>query len=593
MKSFIKIIFGSCLGVVLAIFVLGFLASIATASLMTRGSAKPKIESNSVLRLELSRIMPEKTNNTPMPAYSLAEETFVGLQEALDCIEAAKSDRNIKGIYLAISYSSLGLAKAEAIREAILDFKDSGKFVMAYSGDYGYHQGGYYLASVADEVYLHPLGVVDFRGLGAVIPFFKDMLDKIGVKMEPFYAGKFKSATEPFRRNDMSEENREQTKAYMDELYMDFLNDIAVRRGMSSDLLRAVANNLGGRRAELALENGLVDGVIYEDEMMDLLRNQLDLEPKEDISFISLEQYSTARDKDRNLGAPGKVAIIYAEGEIRNGEEINGMITDDHYVKIIQKVRKDSKIGAVVLRVNSPGGDAFVSDEIWRELSLLQKDGIPVVASMGSVAASGGYYIACGADQIVCEPNTLTGSIGVFGLVPNIEELANDKLGIHVDTVKTGKHALGLSNPFYPIGEEQRQFIQESINNTYEIFLSRVAEGRKMSRDQVHEIAQGRIWTGRKAVEIGLVDRLGNLDDAISLAADLGELSDYRLVEYPFIKDPLMRLVEELTGQKTSRIEREVLSRRFPAAYDIIESLESMLQSGHPQARLPFDVPIL
>jgi len=581
------------LGVVLAVFVIGFLASIATSSLLSKSSSKPSIESNSVLKMELSRLMPEKTNNTPISSYSLNEETYVGLQEALDCIESAKSDRDIKGIYLPISTSSLGIAKSEAIREAILDFKGSGKFVIAYSGDYGYHQGGYYLASVADDVFLHPLGVVDFRGLGAVVPFFKDMLDKVGIKMEPFYAGKFKSATEPFRRNEMSEENRQQTKEYMDELYNDFLGDISEQRGLSIEMLKVVANNLGGRRAELALENRLVDGIKYEDEVMNVLREELDLDEKEEIKFVSLESYSKGRSKSRNLGAGSKVAVLYAEGEIRNGDEITGMITDDHYVKIIRKIRKDAKIDAVVLRVNSPGGDAFVSDEIWRELSLLQKDGTPVVASMGAVAASGGYYIACGADRIFCEPNTLTGSIGVFGLVPNIEELANQKLGIHVDTVKTSKFATGLTNPFYPIGDEERQYIQESINHTYEVFLNRVADGRKLTRDQVHEIAQGRIWTGRRALELGLVDQLGGLEDAIASAVQLAEISDYRLVEYPYIKDPLQRLLEEFTGQKTAGIKRGILAQKFPQAYETIEIVEYLLSSRNPQARLPLDIPIL
>ncbi len=591
MRNFIKIVFGSCLGVFLALIVIGFILSIYTASMITSGKGQPTVKANSVLKLDLNRIMPEKTNNTPEATYNFSEETFVGLQDVLESIRHAKDDRNVKGIYLSLSGSEMGNAKAQSIRNAILNFKESGKFVYAYSGNYGYSQSAYYLATAADDVYLHPLGVVDLRGFSAQILFFKDMLDKMGVKMSVFYAGKYKGATEPFRLNQLSDENRLQIREYINDLYRSFTQDIAASRNLTPEVVDLAAENLYGRSAELALEHRLIDEIKYEDQVFDKIRTSLDLEEDENINFISIQNYESAREKDRNLSAPDKIAVLYAEGEIRAGEEVYGMITDEHFVKMLRKIRNDKKVKSLVLRVNSPGGDSYVSDEIWREIELMQEKGIPVVASMGDVAASGGYYIACGADQIIAEPNTITGSIGVFGIAPNLEELMNDKLGIHLDTVRTAKYAPGVINSFYPVGAEEFAIIQEGIDRTYEAFLSRVAEGRKMSRDQVHEIAQGRVWTGRKALELGLVDQLGNLDDAITLAATLGNTEDYRITEYPRIKDPIQKLLEDLTKQKfPAKIKETIIEKKYPKASQIISDLEYLISSKRPMARLPFAI---
>ena len=510
--------------------------------------------------------------------YNFSEDPFLGLYEIRECIRHAKDDRNIKGIYLSLTSGGMGNATAQYLRDAILEFKESGKFVYAYSGNYGYSQGAYYLASSADQVMLHPLGAVDLRGFGAEIPFFKDMLDKIGVKMNVFYAGKYKGATEPFRLNQMSDENRYQIRQYISELYASFVKDIAAGRNQSEDQIRAAAENLSGRNADLALESKLIDQILYEDEVFDAISEQLDLNKDEKINFVDLNDYFAIKGKDLNLRAGSKIAVLYAEGEIRGGKEQYGMITDDQYVAILRKIRKDDKVKALVLRVNSPGGDAFVSDEIWREIQLVREEGIPVIASMGDVAASGGYYIACGADRIIAEPNTITGSIGVFGLIPNFEELMNDKLGIHIDTVKTARYANGIVSPFYPVGPDEAALVQESIDRTYEVFLSRVAQGRTMTRDAVHEIAQGRVWTGARAKEIGLVDQLGDLDDAIEVAAEMAGTDDFRINEYPRIKDPMQKLLEDITGQDLpAEIAAQMMTKRFPETSRLMSSLDFML----------------
>ncbi len=589
MKSFVKIVLGSCLGVIVASLVVSLLFTGIAATMFSKGSDKAEVKKNSVLRLSFHQTIPQKTGNTEEAMFNFKDEAIVGQFDIIEAIEAAGEDRNIKGIYLDLGSMGMGSAKAQDIRNAILSFKETGKFVYANCGNYGYSQGGYYLATAADRVFLHPLGSVDLRGFGAEIPFFKDMLDKMGIKMATFYAGKYKGASEPFRLNKMSDENRLQIRAYMSELYQSFLNDIANSRNIDASKVSQMASDLSGRSSDLALENGLVDEIKYGDEVIEAIREALDLDEDDDIPFVSLSDYHKVRDKERNLRADNKVAILYAEGEIRAGDETYGMITDDHYVKMIRKIGDDEKVRAVVLRINSPGGDAFVSDEIWRELEVLQEKDIVVVASMADVAASGGYYIACGADKIIAEPNTITGSIGVFGMIPNLQELMNEKLGIHMDTVKTERFATGVVSPFFPISEEGANLMQENIDRIYEIFLKRVAEGREMSIDAVHEIAQGRVWTGTSAQEIGLVDELGDLDHAISTAAELADIDDYRLTEYPRIKEPIQKLIEEITGEKlTNSLERQMLTTYFPKTFTLLDQIEYILQNKVPMARLPF-----
>ena len=589
MGKFLRTVFGSCLGVLLAILVIGLVLSVFASSFMGSAGGKPSITSNTVLRLQFNELIPQRTGNTAQPPNPLGDEMYIGLSEILHAIETAKDDRNIKGILLDLGFGSFGNATAQELRNALLEFKESGKFIYAYGNLYGYGQGSYYLASAADQIWLHPMAAVDFRGFGSQILFFKDMLDRVGVKMQPFYAGKFKSASEPFRRNNMSDENREQISVYVKALWDDFVGDISVARDIPVDRLEELASSVAGRQAEGALATDLVDDLLYEDQVHDRLREQLDLKKDEKIKFASLRKYAAANKRDLDLSAPSKIAIVYAEGQIMSGQETYGSITDEQYVKILRQIRQDDKVDAVVLRVNSGGGDAIVSDMIWREVERLKEKGIKVVASFADVAASGGYYIACGADEIIAEPNTITGSIGVFGIVPNVQQLFKEKFGIHMDTMKTNPYATGIVNPFYPIGPDQAAMIQESVNQTYETFLERVSTGRKMSRDEVHQVAQGRVWTGTHALEHGLVDQLGSLGDAIERAAALAGVDEYRISEYPRIKDPFTKLLEELTGQKmpTASVEERVLARLFPETATAVKELETLMLAKGPQARLP------
>ena len=587
MKSFFRILFGSCFGVLLAFAVLILIGSLVVGSIVRQSQDSVKVRSNSVLKLELNYQIPEKTNNTGAALYNYSNDPYLGVHEIIDLIRAAGEDRNIKGIYLQMEQVSLGNVMAEDIRDAILAFRETGKFVYAYSGHYSYGQHAYYIASAADRIYLHPMGMVDFRGYSAMVPFFKGLLDKLDIKMETFYAGKFKGATEPFRLNELSDENKTQIKEYISDLYEDFLQDISRTRHISVQNLKTSANQLHGRNAQLALANGLVDVIAFEDEIFDQMRSDMDLSVDDPIHFISLTDFSTVHETTRNYRISDKIAVVYAEGEIRHGKESYGMIMDEPYMKILREIRRDDKIKGVVLRINSPGGDAFVSDIMWRELRLIRETGKPVTVSMGDLAASGGYYLACAADSIFAEENTLTGSIGVFGLVPNVEGFMNNKLGIHFDTVKTAKYSTGLYNAFYPISPEQAKYIQESVDSSYYLFLERVAESRNMGVEEVHEIAQGRVWTGKRALDIGLVDKVGCLEDAIQSAVNLAKLDEYRITEYPRIKDPIQKLFEDLFDQKIKT--RSLLNfNSFIQPGEPIETLLHIARNNSPQARLPF-----
>lgn len=574
----------SCLGVFLAVALVGLIGAAMLGKAIAGADAPKKVSANSILELKLTNAVPERTNNVPISPYDLSNTTVLGLQDMKLAIEQASEDDNIKGIFLDLSGINSRQTTATAIRDAILDFRAKEKFVVAYSQYYS--QGAYYMASAADKVYINPIGGLDFTGFSTMIPFFKDMLDRLGIKFQIFYAGKFKSATEPFRRNEMSEENRLQTKEYIEEMYAMFLQDIAKSRSVEVPELRRIADNSLIRKAEDAVEYGLADELGYRDQVYDYLRQQLGLEDKDKIKTVSLSEYAKGHPRDKNLKAKGKIAVVYAEGEIVMGEGEQGSIGGNKYASIIRKLRRDDKVKAIVLRVNSPGGSGLASDDIWRELMLAKEAGKPVIASMGDFAASGGYYIAAPADTIFAAPNTITGSIGVFGMMPSVEQSLEENVGVNFDDVKTGPFALGLS-PFRSLSEEEGQILQEGVEEFYEIFLSRVAEGRKMSRDEVHEVAQGRVWTGNRAKELELVDRLGNLDDAIACAARMADLEDYRLSEYPKIKEPIEQILEELTGggkSNASAILRSQLGEYYPY-YSYLRSIKDM---QGVQARMPF-----
>ncbi len=585
MKNFFKFVFASCLGMFLFIIAFGLIGTVWLGRLASAESKPKPVKPNSVLKITLDKPIPERTDNVPFDFSNLKEEKTLGLSDILRTIEAAKDDDRIEGIYLEIDLVPIGLSTATELRRALEDFAESGKFIFAWSRYYD--QRAYYLASVADGVLLHPLGLIDLRGFGAVVPYFKNMLDKVGIEMEVFYAGNYKSATEPFRLTRMSEYNRKQLHEYLDPLAEEFLGRIAEARDIPFDSLEAMVNRFDSRSASLCLEKGLVDALTWKDSVRTLIREELGLDEDDDVPVVTLARYFEHARPEVDYSIKDRIAVVYAEGAIVDGKGEQGQIGDEKYTRILRKIRESDRIKAVVLRVNSPGGSAVASDNIWREIELLKKAGKPVVVSMGDYAASGGYYISCNADSIFAEPNTLTGSIGVFWMFPNMTELFNDKLGITWDTVHTHPWATRL-NPYFPLSDEEKAVMQQQTERIYEVFLSRVSAGRGLPIDSVHAIAQGRIWSGRKALEIGLVDALGDLDRAIASAAAMAGLEHYRIKEYPQIKEPIQQLLDELMGMDESDLTVKAMQAELGPYYPMYEQLRVMLQSAGPQARLPF-----
>jgi protease-4 len=585
MGQFLKFLLASCLGLFIGFFLLMGIGALVIGQAISSSEKVKDVEANSVLHLTLDRPIPEQTNNLEIDPFAFETESTLGLTAIVDAIDRAAEDDDIKGIFLEPEQlSAIGLASSGVIRDALVDFKKKGKFIIAY-GDY-YTQDGYYLAATADEVLLNPLGIVDLRGFSTQIPFFKDMLDRIGVNMQVYYAGKFKGATEPYRLNELSDANRQQIRTYLDDVYNHFLMGLSDARGLSVPELRQIANDYEGIDPNSALSSGLVDVIDHRDAALNRLRDRLGLEEDEDIKRVSLSAYAKASKADKDYSVKDKIAIIYAEGAIVDGNGTPGTIGDEQYVKYIKEARKSDRIKAVVLRVNSPGGSAMASENIWKEIHLTQEAGKPVVVSMGDYAASGGYYISAAADSIFAEPNTLTGSIGVFSLIPDASDLMNEKLGIHFDTVKTGDFSLGIT-PFFPMSPQGARLMQIRTDSMYETFLQRVSEGRGLPRDSVHTIAQGRVWTGNAGLKIGLVDALGGLDRAIDAAATLAELDEYRTTDYPKVKDPIQQLMEQWLGEENVRAQA-MLKYQLGDQYKHYRLVKDLAESKGVQARMPY-----
>ncbi len=585
--TFFKTILASCLGVVLAGIVLfGILFMVGASAASSAMSKKSTIKTNSVLKLTLKDPIPELTGNAESTSgFSLENEKVVGLHDLIAALDHAKTDDKIKGLLLDLSAVGTGRAGASNLRDAILDFKESGKFVYAHSTYYT--QGTYYLASTADKVFVHPLGGVDFLGFAATVPFLKDMLDRLEIDMQVFYAGQFKSATEPYRRYNMSEQSKLQTREYLEGLYQIYLNDISESRGISTQQLSEIADNYLLRNADDAVNYKMVDGKKYWDEILTMLKDDLGLEEDDKINATSLRTYARDHVKKTDFTIKDRIAVVYMEGTIVDGEGDVGSVGGDKYAKIIRKLRQDDKVKAIVVRVNSGGGSGLASDIMWRELELAKAAGKPYVASMGDVAASGGYYVACNADTIYAEPNTITGSIGVFGMIPSMEDMLKNKVGVTFDTVKTGPFSHGLT-PVFDISPAEGKIIQAGVEEFYEIFLKRVADGRDMSRDEVHAIAQGRVWTGEKALEIRLVDAMGGLDDALTTAANLAGLSQYRVAEYPKIKDQFERILDELQNKDQASITQRAVQSELKKVFPYFDYVQEVVQMKGVQARLPF-----
>lgn len=589
MRDFIKFTLASCLGVFLAMIAFFFFFAIMIAAIVSATGAgsgsTATVQKGSILTLDFSQHIPEQTNNLSRSTFSFEERNIPGLHDIAGLIQHAAEDDNIKGILIENGNSALMSSSAKIILDALEDFKESDKFIAAY-GDY-YTQQGYYLASPADHITLHPVGTVDFRGFASYSPFFKGLIDKIGLDVQIYYAGNFKSATEPFRRTEMSPENKLQTREYLNDTYSMYLEDIAAARNVNFDSLKSMAYEFKIKSAEDALKYKLVDQIGAKADCESWMNEQIGKSDNERLHYVSIDEYAAATPlSPSNYKAKDKIAVVYMEGEIVSGHKEYGVVDDSRYVKLLKTLRRDDNIKAVVLRINSPGGSILAAENIYRQLIELKADGKKLVVSMGDLAASGGYYLSAPADSIFAQPNTLTGSIGVFSLIPNPARALDEKLGVKFDTVRTGPYSADFTIMF-PWTERENNYMQQRTEAYYELFLNKVAEGRHMTRDAVHEVAQGRIWSGRKALELHLVDKLGTMDDAIESAATLAGVSDYKVKEYPIFQSPLQKFISDIVEQNNP--DESILAKtQLPEMMRIWE----VMQSGEPQARLPFGLNI-
>ena len=546
-----------------------------------------KIEPNSILYVDLKQEIVDRGSEDPFKGFDFASfqpNSPIGLNQILKAIANAKEDSNIKGILLELDAVNAGAATTEEIRNALIDFKSSGKFIYAYSDTYS--QKAYYLASVADSVFLNPEGMIEWLGLRSEIMFFKKTLEKLGVEPQILRHGKFKSAVEPFMLDKMSPENREQTLTYVSSIWNQWVKGISETRGISADKLNSMANNMEIFNAKKAMENKLVDGLIYKDELIATLKTKLGIEEKKDISSIELKKYFKAPEVAKRKFSKDKIAVIYASGEIGMGEGGDDNIGSEGLSRTIRKARRDSSIKAIVFRINSPGGSALASEVIWREVDLAAKVK-PVIVSMGDVAASGGYYIAAPATTIMANPTTITGSIGVFGLFFNLQKALDNKLGITVDVVKTNDHA-DFFSVFRPMTAEEKAVGQMFIEQTYQTFIGHVSAGRGIPVEQVDAIGQGRVWSGVNAKDIKLVDEFGGLTDAIKLAAEKAGLENYRLVELPKQKKLFEQLMEDMSAEAKAWMLKDELGLSFKA----YNRIKSMLNNQGVQARMPYDIEV-
>jgi protease-4 len=587
--SFFKNVFATIVGLFLFVL-LSFFFLIGLGALVGSGEDEVKVKDNSVIQLDLSKINFDYSGkyDSDSPFSSLfLDKDKIGFIEVLNAIDAAKNDDKIKGITLVNNESNLGLAQSKELRDKLEDFKKSKKFVMAYGTIFS--QKEYYISSVADAIYLNPSGEMDFKGLGTEMLFYKNFQDQTGLKMEIIRHGKFKSAVEPFLAQEISNENREQVTVLLQSVWDNIVTDIAKSRNVSVTQLNAIATDLLARTPEMALEQKLVDKVAYEDEFNDALKSKLKVAKDEEIESVSITDYvATTSLKSEDYTKDDIIAVIYAQGEINGGEGDVDYIGELSINRSLKEAREDDDVKAVVLRVDSPGGSALVSDLIWREIELTKKVK-PVVVSMGNLAASGGYYIACNANTIFAEPTTITGSIGVFGMLPNVHGFAT-KYGVNAEQVQTHKNAVGYSI-FEPISEEYKTIALEGVDRIYKTFVNRVAAGRKMTFNQVDAIAQGRVWTGTDAIKNGLVDKLGNLDAAVAHAATLGKSKSYRTENYPEYKKDFDEFLEGFAGASIYKSRETMMIEELGEEnYKLLKKSKVMQNRKGVQMLLPFDL---
>lgn len=580
MRSFLKFFLASFV----ALFVFSILSFFFMLMIFARMGAKEKVVvgANAVVVLDLSQKFRELRTDDPFRALYAGEAgSAPGLFDASRIIRLAAEDTDVKGIYIKADGNGNGFAASEELRRAVTDFRKSGKFVYAYAETLG--QNAFYIASAASKVYVHPKGMVDFTGYSMTMMYLKGMLEKLDIEPQIFYNGKFKSATEPLREYKMSDANRIQTTSFLNELYGDFLVKVGEARKIDTASLHRYANEALVYEPSDAERLKLIDGLRYDDQIMDEIKRSLSIGGDESVNFISLNRYAVANGVYD--GYSGNVALIYADGEIRSGADGENMIASDDFVKMIREARQDKDIRAIVFRVNSPGGSALASESIWRELTLARKSK-PVIVSMGDYAASGGYYISCMADSIFAEHNTLTGSIGVFTVLPNMKGFFNNKLGITFDGVKTGEYA-DAGSVDRPLTEKEKALVQRGVDTIYATFKARVVEGRKLGPDVVDSISQGRVWTGRQALELGLVDRLGGVQDAIDCAARMANIPEVELTTFPRPQNTLEKLMKSFGKEVKASFVKDELGQD----YRIFEQLKKVRNmQGEVQARMPFEM---
>ena len=588
MKSFFKTLLASIFGVIIGSFLMFFLLLMVVGAIVSSSEKPYEVKEGSVLQLKFDRQIVDRASKNPFEGFSpfsMRPEKSMGLNEILSNIKKAKTDDKIKGIYLDLDIIPAGFATVQEIRNALFDFKGSKKFIVAYADVFS--QKAYFLASVSDKIYLNPEGELELLGLRSEVLFFKRALDKLGVEPQILRHGKFKSAVEPFMLDKMSPENREQQLTYMGSIWSEVAKGIATERKLTVEAIDAMANNLTIRNGKSAIENGLVDSLFYKDQLVAQLCKLTGVSKEDDLKMVAFSDYTMSPEskKDKKF-TKDKIAVIYASGEIGMGKGDNSSIGAEGLSKAIADARKDSSVKAIVLRVNSPGGSALASEIIWRELVLAKKVK-PLVVSMGDVAASGGYYISAPADVIVANPTTITGSIGVFGLMFNAQKAMSDKLGITVDVAKTHAHS-DMLTMYRPLSAEERNVLQGGVEDIYRTFVDRVATGRNLSTTKVDSIGGGRVWSGENAKGLGLVDQFGGLSDAIKVAAKMAKLENYRLLELPKQKEAFEAIMEDFGGQAKMWIMKDELGDAFKH----YNYLKSMLQKGGVVARMPYDVEI-
>ena len=548
---------------------------------------KTELAKKSVLVIDLSKSFDDKQKEDPFAEITgKSDDVMPSLSTTIQLINAAKSDSSINGIYLRSATNVNGYAASNELRNALISFKQSKKFIIAY-GDY-ITQKAYYIANVSDKIYCHPKGLVEWQGMSVEYMFFKSLIDKLEIKPQIFYAGKFKSATEPFRESQMTEANKVQTTVWLNDLYDDLISTTSLSRRINADTLKAYANNYEITNTEKALDVHLIDGLKYDDEVKSEIRKKLGIADGKKINFISLPQYKKVADLKISFSSD-KIAVVVAEGEIVYGKGNSDQVSSDEYLTLLRKLRNDKSIKGIVLRVNSPGGSSLASEIIWREIELIKNQGKPVVVSMGDVAASGGYYISCNANTIFADSNTITGSIGVFSIIPDISTFMKNKLGVTFDRVKTGDFADAPSLT-RPMNDFEKNIMQSQVERVYSDFKNRVATGRNKSIEYVDSIAQGRVWTGSRAKQLGLVDQIGGLQEAIAEAIKLAKVKEYRIKTYPESKSFIDQILNQYPTDLTETSLKKELGKELYSMMKRIQHLKA--DKGEIQTRIPFEFSI-